>query len=111
MGWRNIRDLRLGLELAPHPRLRVKLDYHSFWLDSPYDNLYSSGGAVVVRPPEGGASSTHVGQETDITAVFSVSPYLSLGAGFGYLFPGSFLDENSSGIGPSFSYLYFTYQL
>jgi hypothetical protein len=111
VGWRNIQDLRLGGELQLHPRLRVRIDYHSFWLASRADNLYSSGGSVLVRTPEAGTRANHVGQEVDVISGFEITDYLDLGAGFGHLFPGGYLRENSTGLGASYIYAFVTYQI
>jgi hypothetical protein len=111
VGWRNIQDLRLGGELQLHSKIRVRIDYHSFWLASRRDHLYNSGGAVLVRAPEEGAGANHVGQELDFISGFAIARYLSLGAGFGHLFAGPYLKENSTGIGSSYFYTFFVCQL
>lgn len=111
VGWRNIQDLRLGGELQPHSRLRVRIDFHSFWLASRNDNLYNSGGSIGVRTPEEGTLANHVGRELDVISGFALAPYLSLGAGFGYLFPGGYLKENSTGLGSTYIYAFITYQI
>jgi hypothetical protein len=106
VGWRNIQDLRLGMELNLLFGLKVSFDYHSFWLASAYDHLYSSSGSIVVPTPEEGAADRHVGQETDITALLPVKRYLVLGAGYGHLFAGPYLRENTEGLGTSFAYAF-----
>jgi hypothetical protein len=106
VGWRNIQNLRLGAELNLMHGLKVSFDYHSFWLASAYDHLYASSGAVVVRGPVEGAVDRHVGQETDIMISFPVKRYLALGAGYGHLFAGPFLRDNTEGLGTSFAYFF-----
>src|SRR5688500_9497937 len=49
VGWKNIHHLRAGLEVRPHPRLALGGGYHSFWLASGTDALYSAGNAVLAR--------------------------------------------------------------
>ncbi len=106
VGWRNIQDLRVGTELNLFRGLKVSFDYHSFWLASSNDHLYGSSGSIVVQTPGGGAADRHVGQETDVLAQFPVKSYLSLGAGYGYLFAGPFLRENTEGLGTGFGYVF-----
>jgi hypothetical protein len=110
VGWRNIKDLRFGVDVEPLPRLEIAFDYHSFWLASRHDHLYDSGGCIVVRAPEGGAEDGHVGREVDITGRFALTKRLSLGAGFGYLFPGPFLEAVTT-VGPSFAYAFVQFEL
>ncbi len=106
VGWRNIQDLRLGVELDLIRGLKVSFDYHSFWLASAFDHLYASSGSIVVQTPNGGVADRHVGQETDIIALFPLKRYLVLGAGYGHLFAGPFLRENTEGLGTSFAYVF-----
>ncbi len=111
VGWRNIKAARGGVELKPHAKLQLAVDVFSFWLASPQDHLYNAGGRIAARAPEGGVRDTHVGEELDITLVYKPAPYLTVGAGFGYLFPGKFLKRNTPGSATSFPYLFCNYVL
>jgi alginate export protein len=110
VGWRNISDLRTGMDVQPLPKLKANFDWHFFWLANGHDGLYNAGGALVVQPPASGDAHTDVGRELDVYLTFSPSQEVTLGAGFGHLFPGQFLKENSPGSGTSFPYAFLTYR-
>lgn len=110
VGWRNIRDLRSGLDISPLANLKANFDFHFFWLASARDGLYNAGGALVVRPPSTGAAHKDVGREADVYVTYAPLAQITLGAGFGHLFPGRFLEENSPGSGTSFPYAFLTYR-
>lgn len=109
VGWRNLRAVRMGTDFLPHRKIKGDFDFYFFWLASRYDGLYNAGGALVVKAPAGGALHTDVGQEVDVFMSYAFAPQLTFGAGFGHLFPGRFLKENSPGSGTSFPYLFATY--
>jgi len=110
VGWRNMRDLRTGVDVKPWAKVKVNCDHHFFWLASARDGLYNAGGALVVRPPASGAAHRDVGHEIDAYLTYSPLKPLSIGAGFAHLFPGRFLKENSPGSGTSFPYAFLTYR-
>jgi hypothetical protein len=110
VGWRNLSALRTGTDFSPHRKIKAHIDYYFFWLASAQDGLYNAGGALVVKPPPGGALHTDVGQEFDAFLSYAFAPQLTFGAGFGHLFPGRFLKENSPGSGTSYPYVFATYR-
>ncbi len=110
VGWRNIRDLRTGIDVKPHPKTKVAFDYHFFWLASGHDGLYNASGVLVVQAPATGATHLDIGREADIYLTWSPWAVVSIGTGFGHLFPGRFLRENSPGSGTSFPYAFLTYR-
>ena len=105
VGWRNIKNLRLGYQFQALPKIRVDFDYHFFWLASPSDNLYNAGGAVAVRPPAGGAPDTKVGEELDFTVALPLTATTTFAAGIGHMFPGPFLKANTPGDSNTFIHL------
>ncbi len=96
VGWKNIHHVRTGLELKPHPRLAISSSYHSYWLASGRDALYSASGAVVGRIAAG-APNRHVGQELDIQAAYSPSVWVQVTGGYAHLFTGAFLEAATPG--------------
>ena len=96
VGWKNIHHLRAGLEARPHAKLAIAGGYHSFWLASATDALYSAGSAVLARIPAG-APNRHVGQELDIQATFTPSPRIQLHGGYAHIFTGAFLKAATPG--------------
>lgn len=96
VGWKNIHHLRAGLEARPHPKLALGGGYHSFWLASGTDALYSAGSAVLARIPTG-APDRHVGQELDLQATYTPSPRIQLHGGYAHIFTGPFLEAATPG--------------
>jgi hypothetical protein len=96
VGWKNIHHVRAGLEFRPHAKLLVSSGYHSFWLASRRDALYSAGGAVLARMAAG-APDRHVGQELDLQATYSPSVRVQLTGGYAHLFTGAFLKAATPG--------------
>ncbi len=96
VGWKNIHHLRAGVEARPHARLALAGSYHSFWLASATDALYSAGGAVLARIPTG-APDRHVGQELDLQATYTPSPRIQLHGGYAHIFTGAFLKAATPG--------------
>jgi len=109
VGWRNISDVRAGIELKPHGRFGFKVDYFSFWLANKNDHLYAVNGRVAVLTPEGGAQNAHVGQEIDAILTWKPAGHVTVGAGVGYFFPGKFLKETTPGAGHLFPYVSLNY--
>jgi hypothetical protein len=109
-GWRNIVQERAGVELKPLNHLIVKVDFRELYLATGYDSLYTSTGSVLVRSPATGALHRDVGQEPDILAQYDVRENITVGAGYGYLFAGRFLTENSPGNRAAIIYTYASYK-
>ena len=110
VGWRNLRNIRLGAEFKPHPKFGLQFDFHSFWLATGNDALYNVSGGLSVAPPPGGATNLKVGNELDAMFTVPVSKAVNLGGGFGYMIPGPFLEANSPGHGNTFTYLVAAYK-
>ena len=110
VGWRNVKNLRLGAQFKPHAKLGLQFDFHSFWLASRRDALYNVAGRLSVAPPQGGAAESKIGDEVNTTFSVPVTELLSLGGGVGYMFPGPFLKANTPGSGNTFSYLVIAYK-
>jgi hypothetical protein len=108
VGWRNIDHLRGGVEVKPKVQWQLSGSYHSWWLASATDALYSASGALVARSTAGTAGR-HVGQEVDAQAVYTYSPQLQIAAGYAHVLPGTFLERTTSGESYNLSYLMVTY--
>ena len=108
VGWRNVHHARVGVELKPSAKWGVSGGYHSWWLASVTDALYSAGGAAVARSAAGTAGR-HVGQEVDVQAAYTYSPQLQVGIGYAHLRPGEFLMNTTTGHAYNYPYLMVTY--
>ncbi|MBI1357474.1 MAG: hypothetical protein GC160_24295 [Acidobacteria bacterium] len=111
VGWRNLKNVRLGAQIQPLEKLGLRLDYHSFWLANRHDGLYNVAGVRTVAAPVRGAVATKIGDEVDLTVTLPLTPILTLGGGVGYLAPGGFLKERTPGHGNTFTYLFVAYKL
>lgn len=108
VGWRNIHDLRYGVEFKPQAKWLVTSSYHSWWLASARDALYSAGGVPIARVADGSAGR-RVGQELDFQAFYTLSKQIQIGSGFSHIFPGAFLKKATPGKSFNFPYVMFTY--
>ena len=108
VGWKNVEHLRGGVELKPKPQWQVAGSYHSWWLASATDALYSASGAVVARSAAGTAGR-FVGQELDAQATYTYSPQLQIAGGYARVLPGEFLKNTTPGEAYGLSYLMVTY--
>jgi len=108
IGWRNMQNLRAGVEQTLRPGLKLQCDYHSHWLAQLANVLYSDNGAPVTRP---GAisSSRHVGQEVDLVLSYKISKQYTLGVTYGHLWAGQFLKDTTQGSNVSYPYTFLTY--
>ncbi len=111
VGWRNLKNIRLGAQIQPRPKLGLRLDYHSFWLAHRNDGLYNVAGVRTVAAPQGGSAETKIGDEIDLTVTVPLTPILTLGGGVGRLLPGAFLKQQTPGYGNTFTYLFVAYKL
>ena len=109
-GWRNIVQQRAGVEVKPMNHLGVTFDFRNLYLANGNDSLYGSAGSVLVKTPAAGALHRDIGQEPDLLAQYAVRENITVGAGYGYLFAGRFLTENSSGSRASIIYTFATYK-
>jgi len=110
VGWKNIHDAHVGLELKPIKKLAVSGGFHDYWLASARDGLYNTSSTLIAISPDGSAGR-HVGEELEIYGVYRVSKTISFGAGYGQLFPGEFLNRTTSGHDYHFAYTTLTWLL
>ena len=110
IGWKNIHHLRAAVEVRPTPKLMIGGGYHSYWLATARDALYSAGGAVLARIATG-APDRHVGQELDVQATYTPFPRLQIHGGYAHMFTGAFLDAATPGRSYSAPYVMVTTML
>jgi hypothetical protein len=110
LGWRNVRQARVGVELKPKQQIKITFNYRDLRLAVLSDALYSSTGSVLTKIPAHGALHGEVGREPDVFVTDDVQKNITVGAGYGYLFPGEFLKENSPGVRNAILYAFATYK-
>jgi hypothetical protein len=103
-GWQNIISQRVGLTIEPRHRWTVTGQYLDFWLASATDALYNTSGVAIVRDTTG-KSGTHIGHEFDVYTWYELNRHVNVGAGFGHIFGGEFLEKTTKG--PNYNYPYF----
>jgi alginate export protein len=108
VGWKNIHHARAGLELKLTPKWSTAGSYHSWWLASETDALYSASGAVVARSTAGTAGQ-YVGYEFDGQVVYAYSPQLQIAGGYAHMVPGEFLRNTTPGRTYKAPYMMVTY--
>jgi len=90
--WKNLKDLRAGVEVAPFKKLKFKLNGREFWLANTNDGLYNAYGTRTVFNPK--ATSAHVGESIEMMATASLTKRTTIGFGVGTLFPGEYLKQS-----------------
>ena len=108
VGWKNIEHIRAGVEFKPAAKWKVGSKYSSYWLADTHDALYNTA-SVALAKSAAGTAGKFVGQELDATAAYNYDKRTIVGAGFGHLFPGTFLNKTTPGVGYSYPYLYMMY--
>jgi hypothetical protein len=108
VGWRNIHDIRAGVEYKWTGKLTLTGFYHNWWLASAKDALYAANGAAVVKVAAGTAGR-HVGQEASAQMTYALNATTSIGAGYANIFPGEFLKNATPGKQYRLPYVMLTY--
>jgi Alginate export len=108
-GRKNIQQVRAGAEETIGKKWRLRQTYEDLWLATTHDALYASSGAIAISA-DPNATSRHIGQEVDLTAQYQVNTGISVGFGYGRLFPGRFLKTASPGKNYSYPFVYLTYR-
>ena len=107
-GWRNIKDLRVGMMQNVASRWEFTEMVNNLWLATKNDAVYSSSGAPSV-PANPSATSTHLGTELDLIGTFEQNAHVTYGFGLGYLFTGAFLKQSTPGQSYYYPFAYVTY--
>jgi hypothetical protein len=110
VGWRNIHDAHIGVELKPARKLAINGGFHDYWLASARDGLYNTSSTLIARSIDGTAGR-HVGEELEVYGMYSFSKTISFGAGYGHLFTGEFLNRTTRGHDYHYAYTVLNWQL
>ncbi len=108
VGWKNMKEIRTGVEEKVWKSWKVKQTYEDFWLASAKDALYATSGAVVARSLAG-VDGTHVGQEIDAIVEGSLNKAIDIGFGIGHFYTGEFLQKTTAGHDFNYPFFYTTY--
>ena len=108
VGWKNMRQTRIGGDIKPRKFLQLALDYRWLSLMTPKDALYDATGAASVKP-KAGNTATEIGEELDLSANWQLSKQWKLAGGVGHLFSGTYIKKNSKASNMTFPYLALQY--
>jgi hypothetical protein len=113
----NIHNLRLSGSVKPHKTVTVMADLHSFFLDETADAFYQVNGVqranggltagsrgVAASATGYGANQTYdsyVGSEIDLTTVWAIRPWATLGIGYSHFFRGDYIKNTLNPAGGS----------
>ncbi len=107
-GWRNIHDFRIGVSEKLGKKWQLTEDVNNLWLATRNDAVYNSAGSPAV-PAHPAATSSHLGTELNMIAVYQQNSHVSYGFGFAHLFTGQFLKQATPGKSFNYPYAYMTY--
>ena len=107
-GWRNIEDLRVGVDEKVGAKWTLTEVFDDIWLATKNDAVYASGGAIAVSANPA-ATSTHIGTELDLIAEYKQNKHVTYGFGLAHLFTGQFLNESTHGKDYNYPFAYATY--
>jgi hypothetical protein len=107
-GWRNIQDIRTGVDEKVGKKWTFTEMFDDFWLATKNDAVYSSSGAISIAAHPG-ATSSHLGAELDLIAENKQNRHVSYGFGFCHLFTGQYLNEATPGKDYNYPFTYLTY--
>jgi alginate export protein len=108
-GWRNLHNIRTLVVMGVTRNIAINVMYDNYWLASRKDGIYNSSGKLIARSITGIAGS-HVGQEADVFGTYKYK-HFTFGAGYGYFFPGEFIQKTTPGVGPTYLYVFHTFSL
>ncbi len=109
VGWRNIVQVRTGVEEKIAKKWTLRQTYENFWLASTEDGLYGTNGSLAVRAPANSAGR-HVGQEMDFDFVYHCNQAVIAGFGYAHLFTGDFLNKTTPGRDFQYPYGYLAFR-
>ena len=107
-GWRNIQDLRLGVNEKLGKKWQLTEMFDDLWLATRKDAVYNTSGSLAV-PAHPGATSNHLGTELDLIADYTQNSHVSYGFGFAHIFTGEFLKQATPGKSYNYPFAYATY--
>lgn len=107
-GWRNIEDLRAGLDEKVARKWTFTEMFDDLWLATKNDAVYGTSGAIgIAADPR--ATSKHLGTELDLIAEYKQNRHVTYGLGFAHIFTGPFLRQATPGKDYNYPYGYVTY--
>lgn len=101
--WENMHNPAVSFSVQPTDKTKIKLDYNVFWLANTHDFWYRANGITPVRPLSPNAGS-FVGSELDLNVAWKVTKNVTLAAGYGHFFDGSYAKATGPASDADFAY-------
>jgi hypothetical protein len=109
-GFRNIKQDRLDLSLAPKDNLLLLFQAESLHVASIRDGVYSGAGSSLFQAPAGGLLHDGIGSSFDASAKGIYHQSFVMNVGVGHFFPGSVMTSTGHGAPLTLADLQFTYR-
>ena len=109
-GFQNLVQQRVHLDLGPHRNLYLLVQGGALQLATAHDNVYSSFGAALIKPPTAGFTSSDIGTTVDASAKYVFRDTTVVNAGFGHFFPGTVMQNNAHSAAQNLGFLGLTYR-
>lgn len=109
VGRQNIQDVYGQWVFFPEHWLTCLVQFHTLWLASDKDALYTAAGVPIRRDPTGSAGN-FVGNELDLLATAQLTAHLNFSIGWSKLFAGRFIEETGPDVSPELFYTQFNYR-
>ncbi len=103
LAWQNLWDVRLMVNLSPHPRWSVEANLHRMGLHRTTDALYNAARRAVRLAP-GPVRSRTVGTELDALVQWTPSPRFQVLVGYSRFWPGAYLRQTGPADPATFVY-------
>jgi hypothetical protein len=110
LGWQNIQQERINLDLNPVKHLTVLLQQGFLQVATQRDGLYSGSASEFLKPPTKGLASDDIGKEFDASAKYVFHDYFVTNVGVGHFFPAAVMTENSHAAPQTIAYLALIYR-
>ncbi len=110
VGWQNIQQERVHLDLAPGRRLTVLLQQGFLQAANRHDGLYSGSASQFLKPPAAGFAAHSIGGEFDASARYVLGKDYTLNAGVGHFSPGPVMTANAHDTPITIAYFAVTYR-
>jgi hypothetical protein len=113
IGWKNMREFVATARFVPVAKTSVRVDYHWFSLFSAQDAWYRKNGVATVRPlnPAAQSAPTGIGDELDLTFIWTPRPWATVDLGWSRFFAGAYLGATGAQSDADFFYLQTTFKM
>ncbi len=110
VGLQNLNNYRLGVSVNPTDQLKLSLDSHFIYLDTPKDSFYSAARSATRTPSASVLDlNTYVGNELDLWSSYKICPYATVVVGYSHFLAGKYLAQTGANDDADFLYTQLTF--